>query len=121
MKIIKAVELEKYHERTKYEKVNEYVYKDLSDGNFKITLLCELAENENAQYPLEDILDKYDVNCTDFFEEKVIAGKTYLTFELEGSLMEHTENYDNIMAVSSLIGKNVVNYEDGGYIKLKIE
>lgn len=42
MKNIKAIILNKYTDDTKFEKVNEFVYKDLLDGNYKITLSCEL-------------------------------------------------------------------------------
>lgn len=120
MKNIKGIILNKYTDDTKFQKVNEFVYKDLSDGNYKITLSCELEEGEDSQYPLEDILDEYYVNCTDYFEEKVIDNKTCLSFELEGSLDDDKENYTNILAIYNLIGKHIYN-KDEGYIKLIIE
>jgi hypothetical protein len=120
MKNIKAIVLEKYNNSTEYRKLNEYVYKNLSDGNFRITLSCELENDEDSQYPLEDILDKYYVNCTDYFEEKKYGSIRTLIFELEGSLNNDEDNYVNIMEVSKIIGKQVYNKEENGYIKLII-
>jgi hypothetical protein len=73
----------------KYKEINENVYKNLSDGNFRIALCCELEKEEDSQYPLEDILDKYYVNCTDYFEEKNDRAVRTLIFELEGSLNDN--------------------------------
>lgn len=120
MKNIKAIVLEKYNDSTKYKEIDENVYKNLSDGNFRITLSCELEKEEDSQYPLEDILDKYYVNCTDYFEEKNDGAIRTLIFELEGSLNDNEDNYNNIMEVSKIIGKRVYNKEENGYIKLII-
>ena len=121
MKNIKAIVLEKYKDSTKYKEINENVYKNLFDGNFRIMLSCELEKEEDSQYPLEDILDKYYVNCADYFEEKNDGDKRTLKFELEGSLNNNEDNYDNIMELYKIIGKRVYNKEEHGYIKLIIE
>lgn len=121
MKNIKAIVLEKYNDSMRYRKVNENVYKNLSDGNFRITISCELEKDEDSQYPLEDILDKYYVNCTDYYGEKNNGTIKSIIFELEGSLNDNEDNYDNIMELSKIIGKRVYNKEENGYIKLIIE
>jgi len=120
MKIMKAVALEKYADAARYEKISNVVFKNLSNGNYNLALSCELEEGEDSQYPLEDILDTYYVNCTDYFEIKTDGEKTLLLFELEGSLSAG-ENLKNITAVSELIGKHVYNKEEDGKIKLIIE
>lgn len=121
MKNIKAIILKKYKDPTKFQKITKFVYKDLLEENFKITLCCELEDDEDIQYPLEDILDKYCVNCTDYFEEKILNNKTYLYFELEGSSNNVEENYNNIISIYNLIGKHIYNITEGNYSKLIIE
>ena len=70
---------------------------------------------EDTQYPLEDILDKYYVNCTEIMEEKEESGKRIFIFEVEG------EDIEAIKSIANLVGKRVYNYKDGDYIKLGIE
>lgn len=67
------------------------------------------------QYPLEDILDKYCVNCTDLFDVKKIDNKYVFIFEVEG------EDKGSIKEIFGLIGKRIFNYEDRGEMKLGIE
>ena len=74
-----------------------------------------MENSEDTQYPLEDILDKYLVNCTDVMEEKEEDDKRIFIFEIEG------DDEENIKAIAGLVGKRVYNYEDGDYIKLGIE
>ena len=121
MKIIKSVKLDKYEDTQRYSPINEHIYKNLQDNNFNLTLYCELENGDDTQYPLEDILDKYYVNCTDYIDEQNVEGKHIYIFELEGSLGNESQDFKDILEVSQLIGKRVFNYEDSGYIKLKIE
>lgn len=58
---------------------------DITSGPvYCVTLYAELEDDEDTQYPLEDILDKYYVNCTDVMEEREEAGKSIFIFEIEG-------------------------------------
>lgn len=126
MKVLSTLKLEKYDNRERYTQVDDSVYKDATGGVaasmgisdkpvYCVTLCCELEENEDTQYPLEDILDKYYVNCTEVREEREENGVILYTFEIEGEEIEH------IKEIAELVGKRVFNYEDGDYIKLGIE
>ncbi len=123
MKIIKALKLEKYDSKERYTQVDGFVYRDAASGSmgisdsavYCVTLYCELEENEDTQYPLEDILDKYNVNCTDVMEEKEENGRRIYIVELEGTEPE------SIREIAGLVGKRVFNYEEGDCIKLGIE
>lgn len=121
MKNIKPIKLDKYKNETEFNKINDYVYKSLIDGSYRTALTCELEEDENLQYPLEDILDKYYVNCTDYIELKTTDTLKILSFELEGSLGDDEEDFKNITEVLELVGKRVYNKLENGYIMLIIE
>lgn len=126
MKIIKALKLDKYDDCARYTPYNGFVYKDATGGVggkmgitsgpvYCVTLYAELEDDEDTQYPLEDILDKYYVNCTEVMEEKEEDGKRIYIFEIEG------EDKEAIKTIADLVGKRVFNYEDGDYVKLGIE
>lgn len=126
MKIVKTLTLDKYSDTEKYSLVEGTVYKDVTGGVggamgithepvYCVTLYCELEENEDTQYPLEDILDKYFVNCTDVMEEKEEDGKRIYIVEIEGTSL------DSIREIAGFVGKRAFNYEEGSYIKLAIE
>lgn len=126
MKIIKALKLDKYDDSARYTQHKEYVYKDAtggvagkmglsSDPVYCVTLYAEPEDNEDTQYPLEDILDQYYVNCTEVMEEKEENGKRIFIFEIEG------EDAEAILTIADFVGKRVFNYEENGYIKLGIE
>jgi len=81
MKDIRLIELEKYSDKSKYEKITEGIYKSLYDyedkivekGNYVTTLSFTLEEDLNEltdrQYPLEDILDKFLAHVSDFIQD----------------------------------------------------
>ena len=121
MKILKSLTLDKYHDAEKYASVDGVIFEDLSKPTYCVTLYCELEEGEDTQYPLEDILDKYYVNCTDVMEEKEEDGKRIYVVEIEGSLRDKEENLKDVQQVAALIGKRTYNYQEGAYIKLGIE
>ena len=126
MKIIKALRLDKYNDSERYTQVEGFIYQDATGGVggkmgiisgpvYCVTLYAELEGDEDTQYPLEDILDKYYVNCTEVMEEREEAGKHIYIFEIEG------EDKEAIKTIADFVGRRVYNYEDGGYIKLGIE
>ena len=126
MKIINSLILDKYSNAERYTVIEDCIYKDITGGVggsmgitnepvYCVTLYSELEENEDTQYPLEDILDKHYVNCTDVMEEKIEDGKRVFIFEVEG------ESLESIKEIAELAGKRVFNYEEGAYIKLGVE
>lgn len=98
MKIANSIVLKKY-ETDNYTKLENNVYCNAETNKYYITLYCILNEGEDTQYPLEDMLDKYSLNCTDHFENCIINSKNVFIFELEG-------NKEDILNVASLIGKD---------------
>lgn len=126
MKIMKAIMLGKYSDTARYTQYDGFIFKDVTGGVsgkmgissepvYCVTLYAELEEGEDTQYPLEDILDKYYVNCTEVMEEKEEEGKHIYIFEIEG------KDVETIKTIAGLVGKRAYNYEDGAYIKLGIE
>lgn len=93
MKIIRALKLDKYDDYKRYAQQEGFIYKDVTGGVggkmgitsepvYCVTLYAELENvEEDTQYPLEDILDKYYVNCTEIMEEKEESGKRIFIFE----------------------------------------
>jgi len=116
MKNIRAVILEKYKDDNQFEKLTDYIYKERGKSSYRITLRCELEPNEDSQYPLDDVLDKYLLNVTDHIKEFQKKEKKILEFELESC-----HSLDEIKAVSEIVGKRVYNADDGGSVRLVIE
>lgn len=121
MRIIRSITLKKYKNPLIFKKISEHIYRHRRTGSYRMTLFCELEKGEDSQYPLEDILDNYFVNCTDYIEEKQDGILQTLSFELEGSLEDDEEDYANVLEVSKLIGRRVYTTEDEGSAKLIIE
>ena len=76
MKIIKALNLDKYCDPERYAQHDGFIFRDATGGVggemgitsgpvYCVTLYAELEAGEDTQYPLEDVLDKYYVNCTE--------------------------------------------------------
>lgn len=117
------------------EKYNNAVYTQVEEGIYKITdnftyddmyvtslsfeQEPELGEGTDAsmisQYPLEDILDKFNVNVSDFYDDLNTSDSKICYQEFAGF------NVDDVKKLRSIIGKHVYNKEEDGYIKLIIE
>ncbi len=81
MKDIRLIELEKYSDKSKYEKITEGIYKSLYDyednlvekghyvTTFSFTLEEDLNEITDRQYPLEDILDKFLAHVSEVIQD----------------------------------------------------
>lgn len=121
MKNISSIALSKYQDIQKYQNLGNGIYKDLENKRFVITLCFELDENDNFQYPLEDVLDEYYVNCTDHIVEKEEKGVRILETEIEDGNDENFESLEIIEKIASLVGKRIYNKEDGDYVELVIE
>lgn len=82
MKDIQILTPEKYNDTTRYEKVEEGIYKSLLNypdeivlkGQYvttiSFTLEAERNELADRQYPLEDILDEYLAHVSDFTQDE---------------------------------------------------
>ena len=120
MKNIRNYKAEKYN-------TNQYIEKEsdiyMSNSEF-VTSLCfeqepEYKEGSSAaeisQYPLEDILDKYCVYISDFFEELNVDDSNVCCLEF------CSDDINNIRQLKSIIGKHVYNKEDEDGISLIID
>ncbi len=80
----------------------------------------ELDENEPtdefvSQYPLEDILEEFNIYSYDSYETENKSDK-------ENSYVEFaSDDIEDIRKVLTLIGKHVYNKDDGEYVQLIIE
>lgn len=120
MKIIKSVVRTKYKNREKFKPLGKNIFQDLQNSHVYLTLYCELEEEENTEEPLENILDEYYVNCTDYMEETEVDGKKVFIFEMEGSLADAggvSDDIRNMKAVAALIGSRVYEDDWGNYIE----
>ena len=119
MKNIQQINLDKYN-NSKYELTENNVYKNKEEDIYVFAISFELEEDEDSQYPLEDILDKFYLHVSDFIDEDAYYTSKNVNLELGGELKD-VQN-----AIKSIIGKRVYNSEyigeDGKtYVKLAIE
>ena len=121
MKNIVSVNIAKYQDIKRYQNVENGIFKDLKNKRYVITLRFELEENDNSQYPLEDILDRYLVNCTDHIVENEENGVNMLEVEIEDGNDKNYTSLNDIKQIASLVGKRVYNKEVDGRIELLIE
>lgn len=97
----------KHENSSNYELIEEGVYEDLKDNEsskFRIAISYELETNEDEQYPLEDILNKYFLHVEDFLEDENDSESNLFKLELGGRL-------EDIIEVKNIIGKKVFNRE----------
>lgn len=108
MKEIKYLEANKYQDGN-YEKLNDGIYR--KDNLFFVTLSFiqepELGEGNDAsyisQYPLEDILDKFDVFVSDFYEKENIKDNDVCCLEFASN------DAKDIINLLTIINKHVYN------------
>jgi len=105
MKNIQLAHLDKYKANPNYELVEGNIYKDLEENHHVFALSYELEDEEDSQYPLEDILDKFYLHVSDFIDEERYNTENEITLELGGDL-------DDVKAaIAGIIGKRVYNEE----------
>ena len=73
------------------------------------------ADQYVSQYPLEDILDEFNIYCYDEYAEENTSDKENSYVEFAG------DDIEDIRKVLTIIGKHVYNEVEGEYVKLKIE
>lgn len=105
MKNIQLAQLDKYNGNPNYEFVEGNIYKDLEEDHYVFALSYELEDEEDSQYPLEDILDKFYLHVSDFIDEDKYDTEREVTLELGGDVDDVKE------AISTIIGKRVYNEE----------
>ena len=120
MKNIQPIHPGKYNDPSRYLLVADNIYKDTIDTEqfcYRTAISFELEDGEDSQYPLEDVLDKYTLYVSEFFDADP---ESVSKIELAGTLE------DLKAATAGLVGKRAYNQnyvaEDGKtYVKLIIE
>lgn len=126
MKNIKVFNHDKYNNQ-QYKKVKDGVYKYKTEDGQKYFCTSitfeqepEYEEGENSaiisQYPMEDILDKFNVHVSDFFEELNNGESNICYIEFSG-----VKKKDIINLKKSIVGKHVFNKETEDSVELVIE
>lgn len=116
MKNIQLIDLDKYSS-SKYELIEDNIYKNTEEDIHVFAINFELEENEDSQYPLEDILDKFYLYVSDFIDEDAYYTSKNVNLELAGELTD-VQN-----SIQSIIGKRVYNSEyvgDDGITRVKL-
>ena len=107
MKNIKVKHLGKY-DSNEYIEIAYSVYKNNLQNNYCFAYEAELEENE-GQYPLENLLDQYSVSCTEYYgEEEIIDGIKKASAEVE-TLSDSKEDLIKIFNFSTIIDKIIEN------------
>lgn len=118
MKNIKSIILDKYNTPV-YESLDRPIYRNTEENTYVTALSFELEADEDSQYPLEDLLDRFNLYISGFINPDV-TGSQYLSLEFAGN-PEDLRDF-----LKSVIGKRVYNREVEGengktYLKLIIE
>ncbi|MCF2220466.1 hypothetical protein H9Q08_14355 [Chryseobacterium sp. PS-8] len=119
MKNIQLIDVEK-HRNSQYELIEDKIYKNTEEAIYVFAINFDLEEEEDSQYPLEDVLDKFYLHVSDFLDEDAFYSSKNISLELAGELAD-VQN-----AIQSIIGKRVYNSEYIGedgitYVKVVIE
>ena len=126
MKNIRIFSNEKYNNQ-QYKKVKDGIYKYKAEDGQKYFCTAisfeqepEYEEGENSaiisQYPLEDILDKFNVYVSDFFKELNNGESNICYYEFSGAKKKYVVNLKK-----SIVGKHVYNKETEDSVELIIE
>ena len=118
MKNIALEKCEKYENPEHYKLIENGIYQDLKDDDdakFRMTISYELEDvDSDNQYPLEDILDKYLMHVSDFYENEQPTNR--FKIELGGYL-------DRMNEAQEILGKKVYNQDfidDDGQVRVKL-
>lgn len=99
---------------------DEYGTKTYYSTSLKFEQEPEFGENEPqddeiSQYPLEDLLDEFNLCVGDSYETENSEDKVHAYLEFM------SEDAEDIRKLLGVIGKHVYNAEDGACVKLVIE
>ena len=108
---IRHLKLAKYNS-TDFEECGNFVFKDLRNGSCRTAMMLELEEGEDTQYPLQNLLEKYSLSISDYFEVNEENGVFTLSIEFEGNLCSTEDNLLNIRKLLGIAGKRVYGRKD---------
>lgn len=109
--------LEKYRNPAAYEKVMPGIYKNLQNGKYCFCFSADCID----QYPLEDLLAQYSLNCTNDYcgEEVQIDGQTIWLAELETD--GDFPHLIKLLNCATMIGKEIVDFSLNGHAILCVD
>ena len=120
MKNITIKKSYKYENPELYKLKENVIYEDLDDDDdakYRITISYELEfDDSHNQFPLEDILDKYNLHVSDFYESENSTDSNIYKIELGGEFLD-------IKNVQEIIGKRVFNrdfLDEDGQIRVSL-
>lgn len=121
MKNISLQKCQKYENSEQFKLIENGIFEDLKDSDdtkYRMTISYNLeTENDtNNQYPLDDILDEFNIYVSDFLETENNSINTEHKLELAGEL-------DDLKKCQKIIGKKVYNQEfrdDKGQIRVNL-
>ena len=101
-----SYELEKY-QTEKFEPIIYDIYHNKGEDNY---CFCFEITEEADQYPLEDLLTQYSLNCTDFYGQgSQVNGALKYLIEVE-TLSSDKADFISILNFSTILNKEIVNY-----------
>lgn len=104
MKNIKTVKLDKYN-TDNYSEIAYGVYLNKKSNNYCFCFEADVIE----QYPLEDLLDQYLVNCTEYYgQESTIGDEKKNIVEVE-TLSADKKDLIKILNFSTIVDKEIIN------------
>jgi hypothetical protein len=114
------VDLNKYENKSRFQHIESNVYRDVIEESYVFAITYEIENEEDSQYPLEDILDEFNLYVSDFIDENRFNNEKIAHIELAGELEDVRK------AIATIVGKRVYNIpytETDGmeYRALKIE
>lgn len=109
MKNIKLVKLDKY-KPDNYNEISYGIYLNKSANNYCFCFEADVVD----QYPLEDLLDQYGVNCTEYYGQgTIIDGEKKNIVEVE-TLSSNKIDLIKILNFSTIVDKEIINVAYNG-------
>jgi len=104
MKDIRIVKLDKYNSEN-YKEIAFSVYFNKEANNY-----CFAFEaDEVNQYPLEDLLDQYNVSCTEYYGQKVTINNEEKNVVEVQTLSDEKKELIKLLNFSTIIDKEIIN------------
>lgn len=106
MKFLRCLEIEEKKNNLDFEVMEDFIYKRIKSGNCFLKLEIELEKGDDDQYPLESILDLFNiaVESNDFDNE-----------------IEFVGDLSDMKRLKDCVGKRVFEEYHNGYFRLVFE
>lgn len=104
MKYIKVVKLDKYN-TDNYKEIAYGVYLNKESNNYCFSFEADVID----QYPLEDLLDQYLVNCTEYYGQEITIGNEKKNIVEVETLSADKNDLLKILNFSTIVDKEIIN------------